>query len=64
MFRPVLWPTQPPVQWVQGLFPEVKWLESGNDHAPACSTEVGERVELYLYFPLGPSWPVLGCTIP
>ena len=63
MFRLVLWPTQPPAQWVPGLFPGVKLLESGIDHPPASSTEVGERVELYFYFPSGPSWTVLGCTI-
>jgi hypothetical protein len=26
--------------------------------------EVKERVELHLYFPSGPSWPVLGWTVP
>ena len=25
-----------------------------------CSAEVKERVELYLYSPSGPSWPVIG----
>ena len=29
-----------------------------------CSTEVKERVELYPYSPSGPSWPVLGRTLP
>jgi len=28
------------------------------------SAEVKERVELYLYSPSGPSWPVLGSTLP
>ena len=28
------------------------------------SAEVKERVELYLYFSSGPSWPVLGWTLP
>jgi len=27
-------------------------------------TEVKERVEVYFYSPSGPSWPVLGCTLP
>jgi len=27
---------------------------------PPSSAEVKERVELYLYSPSGPSWPVLG----
>jgi hypothetical protein len=26
--------------------------------------EVKERVKLYLYYPSGPSWPVLGCSLP
>jgi len=26
--------------------------------------QIKERVELYLYSPLGPSWPVLGWTLP
>ena len=28
------------------------------------SVQVNEKVELYLYFPSGPSWPVLGWTLP
>jgi hypothetical protein len=52
-------PTQPPVRLVSGLFPKGK---SGRDvafnHRPS-SAEVKERVELYLYSPSGPSWPVL-----
>jgi hypothetical protein len=31
---------------------------------PPSSGEVKERVELYLYSPSGPSWPVLGRTLP
>jgi len=38
----------------------VKWPELGIDHPPPSSTEVKERVKLYLCFPFGPSWPVLG----
>jgi len=30
------------------------------DQPPLSSAEVKERVELYLYSPSGPSWPVLG----
>jgi hypothetical protein len=30
---------------------------------PPSSAEVKERVELYLYSPSGPSWPVLGRTL-
>ena len=28
------------------------------------SAKVKERVQLYLYYPFGPSWPVLGWTLP
>jgi hypothetical protein len=41
------------------LFPGVKQLESGVDHPPESSAEVKERIELYIYSPFGPSWPVL-----
>jgi len=43
-----------------GSFPGVKWLGRGSDHTPPSSAEVKEKVELYLYSPSGPSWPVLG----
>jgi len=42
-----------------GLFPRVKWPGRGVDHPPLSSTEVKERVELYLYSPFGPSSSVL-----
>ena len=32
----------------------------GVDHPTRSKAEVKERVELYLYSPSGPSWPVLG----
>jgi hypothetical protein len=35
----------------------------GADHLPS-SAGVKERVELYLYSPSGPSWPVLGRSLP
>jgi hypothetical protein len=41
-------------------FPGVKRPGRGNDHPPPSSARVKERVELYLYSPSGPSWPVLG----
>jgi len=53
--RSVLWPTWPPIQWVP-----VKRPGRGVDQAPLSSAEVKERVELYLYSPFEPSWPVLG----
>jgi len=43
-----------------GSFLGVKQLRSGVDHPPPSSTKVKERVQLYLYSPFGPSWPVLG----
>jgi hypothetical protein len=61
--RPALGHTQPPVQWVPGL-------SRGKAAGAWCwqhtqsSAEVKERVELYLYFPSGSSWPVLGWTLP
>jgi len=51
--RPVLGPTQPPVQWVPGLSRGVKRTERGFEHPLPSSAEVKERVELYLYTPLG-----------
>jgi hypothetical protein len=45
-------------------FLEVKRPGCGVDHPPSSSARVKERVELYLYFPSGPSWPVLGRTLP
>jgi hypothetical protein len=47
-----------------GSFPGVKRPGRGVDHPPPLSTEVKERVELYLYSPSGPSWPVIGRTLP
>jgi hypothetical protein len=47
--RPALVPTQPPMQRVPGLFPEVKRPVRGIDHHHPSSAEVKERVELYLY---------------
>jgi hypothetical protein len=34
------------------------------DHLPPSSAEVKERVEIYLYCPSRPSWPILGWTLP
>ena len=58
--RPALRPTQPPVQWVPGLSWGVKRPGRGADHPPPPKCRGHERVELYLYSPSGPSWPVLG----
>jgi hypothetical protein len=44
-----------------GSFPGVNWSGRGMDHPHTTpSAEVKERVELYLYSPSGPSWPVVG----
>jgi len=37
----------------------VKLPGRGVDHPPPSNAEVKERVELHLYFPSGPLWPVL-----
>jgi len=42
-----------------GSFPRVKWPGPGVDPPPQSCAEVKERVELYLYSPSEPSWPVL-----
>jgi len=41
-------------------FPGVKQLGRAVDHPPSSSAEVEGKVELYIYSPSGPSWPVLG----
>ena len=43
-----------------GSFLGVKRPGRGVDHPPSSTAEVKERVELYVYSPFGPSWPVLG----
>jgi hypothetical protein len=47
-----------------GSFPGVKRPGRDVDHPPPSSARVKERVELYLYSPFGPSWPVLERTLP
>jgi len=47
-----------------GSFPGVKQPGRGIDHPSPSSAEVKERVEVYLYSPAGPSWPLLGKTVP
>jgi len=41
----------------------VKRPRRGGDQRTPCRAEAKELVELYLYSPSGPSWPVLGLTL-
>ena len=61
--RPALGPAQPPIRWVPGFSRGVKRPGRGVHHPSPSSAEVKERVELYLFSPFGPSWPVLGPTL-
>jgi hypothetical protein len=55
--RMALGPTQPPIQWEPGaLSLGVKRPGREADHSPPSSTEVKERVELYLHSPGTHSW--------
>jgi len=47
-----------------GSFPGVKRPGRGVEHPLPFIAEVKERVELYLYYSSGPSWHVLGWTLP
>jgi hypothetical protein len=60
--RLALGPTQPPVQWTSGLFPGIKHLGCGIEHPNPSSAEA-EGVELYLYLPSRPSWPLTRWTL-
>jgi len=61
--RPALKFTQPPIQWVSRLSGGKGAREWLLPPTPS-SAEVKERVELYLYFPSGPSCPILGWILP
>jgi hypothetical protein len=49
---------------VIGSLSRVKRPERGVNHPPSSSTEVKERVELYMYSISGLSWPVMGRSLP
>ena len=46
-----------------GSSSEIKRPEIGFEHPPAYSAEVEEKVELRIYSPSGPPWPVIGWII-
>jgi hypothetical protein len=51
--RPVLGPTQPPIQWVSGaLSPGVKRPGREDDHALPISAKVEKNVDLYIHSPI------------
>ena len=54
---------QPPVQWVPDLFPGAETTRACR-WPPPSSTEIKERVELYLNSASGPSWSILWRTLP
>jgi hypothetical protein len=47
-----------------GSYPGVKRPGRGIDHPAPSSAEVEGKVELYTYSLSGPSWPVIGWTLP
>jgi hypothetical protein len=47
-----------------GSFPGIKLPGRGFARPPPSSAEVKERVELYIYSPSGPLWPVIGRALP
>jgi hypothetical protein len=62
--RPSMGPTQPPIQWVPGLVPGGKVARPWRWPPATSSAEVKGRAEIYLCFPSGPSWSVLGWSLP
>jgi hypothetical protein len=47
-----------------GSFLGLKRPGRGADHLPPSKCRGQERVGLYLYSPYGPSWPVMGASLP
>jgi hypothetical protein len=61
---PALGPNQHPIQWVPSLFPGGKAAGTWRWPPTPSIAEVKERLELYLYSPSGPSWPVICWNLP
>ena len=60
--RLVLGNTQPSIQWVPDHSWGVKQPGYIVNHIPSLSTQVKERLQLYLYFPSVLSWQVTDCS--
>ena len=52
------------MQWLPGLFPRGTATRTWRCPPTPPSAEANEIIQLYLYSPSGPSWPVLGRTLP
>jgi hypothetical protein len=59
--RPALRPTQPPIQWVQGLSLGVKRPGRDADHPPPPSAKGENEYSDTSTPPLGPGWPLPTC---
>jgi hypothetical protein len=64
--RPDTDPGAHPASYIMGTgsFPGLKRPERSVDHSLPSSAEVKVRVKLYPYSPSGPSWSILGSTLP
>jgi hypothetical protein len=62
--RPALGPAQPSVWWASFSCPGERRPKFGVDQPPQFRAEAKERVQLNLYTPSGPLWPVIGWTYP